>query len=285
MKANIGCIPCFIRQGLAAARLSTDDIALQKKILDEIMRRFQGVSLNEAPPDMSYIAYSVVREMTGVADPYAAIRRDTNRRALDMIPAMRETIASSDDPLYTAIKIALTGNIIDLGVPRAFDLERDIAKSLKKYLTVDDTPAFRELLKNCHRLLYVCDNSGEIAFDCLLVEQLKPYCEVIASVKSGPIINDAVMADAEEVGLTKFVRVIETGCDRVGVNWDLSSKEFKDTFESADIILCKGQGNFETLDESPGEIFFLLKIKCPEVAYRLGAPEGSTIFKRSQATA
>jgi uncharacterized protein with ATP-grasp and redox domains len=283
MKARVGCIPCFVKQGLSAVRLSTPDPAAQQRVLDEVLRRIQSLSLDSSPALLSQIVYAAVREMTGVADPFAQARRETNRLALALLPDLERRIAASPDPLHTAIKVALIGNVVDLGIGgHAFDLERDIAQGLEAGLTVDDYPAFQAALKDCKRLLYVCDNSGEIAFDRLLIERLRERCEVTASVKSQPIINDATMQDAQEVGLPAVARVIETGSGDIGVNWDRASEEFKEAFRAADIILAKGQGNFETLDETPGEIFFLLKAKCPEVAAELGVSEGALIFLRNR---
>ena len=283
MKARVGWIPCFVKQGLSAVRLSTPDPAAQQRVLDEVLRRIQSLSLDSSPALLSQIVYAAVREMTGVADPFAQARRETNRLALALLPDLERRIAASPDPLHTAIKVALIGNVVDLGIGgHAFDLERDIAQGLEAGLTVDDYPAFQAALKDCRRLLYVCDNSGEIAFDRLLIERLRERCEVTASVKSQPIINDATMQDAQEVGLPAVARVIETGSGDIGVNWDRASEEFKEAFRAADIILAKGQGNFETLDETPGEIFFLLKAKCPEVAAELGVSEGALIFLRNR---
>ena len=284
MKVKAGCVACLVRQGGTAAGLATDDLALQREVAAKIRRRIHRLSFDAPFPEFVRAVYSTVREMTGVADPYAAAKRETNRRALALLPGLRRRIADSPDPLHAAIRVALIGNIVDLGIGRDFDLEGEVRRILgTNLLTVDDTPIFRKLLKDCHRILYVCDNSGEIAFDCLLVEQLKARCEVVASVKSGPIINDATMEDAEEVGLTSLVKVIETGSDRIGVDWRHVSPEFSKMFQSADIVLAKGQGNFETLDETPGEIFFLLKVKCGEIASALGVSEGATIFLHSRA--
>jgi len=283
MKARVGCIPCFVKQGLSAARLSTQDPAAQQRVLDEVLRRIQGLSLDSSPALLSQIVYAAVREMTGVADPFAQARHETNRRALALLPDLKRRIAASPDPLRAAIKVALIGNVVDLGIAgHAFDLERDIAQGLDAGLAVDDYPAFRAALQACRRLLYVCDNSGEIAFDRLLIEDLRARCQVTASVKSRPIINDATMQDAEEVGLPAVAEVIETGSDDIGVNWQRASREFVEAFRAADLVLAKGQGNFETLDETPGEIFFLLKAKCPEVAAELGVSEGAQVFLRSR---
>jgi len=271
-----------VKQGIRTAKLSTDDPAIQQKVVDEVLKRLQGASLDVTPARLSQVAYAAAREVTGVADPFAEAKHETNLHALELLPDLRDRIAASEDPLHAAVKVALIGNAIDLGIGHRFDIERDVDRILKGDLTVDDTKVFRRLLTGCRKLLFLCDNSGEIAFDRLLIELLKDRCEVVASVKSGPIINDATRQDAEEVGLTDVVPVIETGSDRVGVDWDTTSLEFAEAFHAADLILAKGQGNFETLDEVPEEILFLLKAKCPEVARELGVREGDTVFVRNR---
>src|SRR5208283_3079092 len=108
--ARLGCIPCFVKQGLSAVRLSTQDLAEQQRVLDEVLRRIQGLSLDASPALLSQVVYAAVREMT--------------RRALELLPELRRRIAASPDPLRAAIKVALIGNVVDLGIGHAFDLER-----------------------------------------------------------------------------------------------------------------------------------------------------------------
>lgn len=282
MKARLDCIPCFVRQALQAARLSTDDPALQAKAMDAALEGLRGLALNASPAVLSRPIYDAIRDATGVADPFAAIKEETNRLAMAMLPDIRRRIEASADPLHFAIKVALAGNIIDFGAMHSFHAENDVLAVLDAPLTVDDSPEFLKLLHPDIQLLYVCDNSGEIAFDRLLIERLAPLCKVTATVKSGPIINDATMQDAKMVGLTEIVPVMETGSDDVGVNWERSSAQFRRAFETADIILSKGQGNYESLDDRPEEIFFLLRMKCPQVAEEIGAKLGDTIFKRGR---
>ncbi len=282
MKARFSCIPCFVKQAMNAIRLSTDDPALRQRAMDEALARLRGADLSQSPALLSHVVYAVAREVTGVRDPFAEAKRETNAAALALLPALRRRIAAAPDPLRAAVKAALSGNIIDLGIGHRFDIERDVARMMDADLTVDDYGPFCERLAGARRLLYCCDNSGEIAFDTLLIERLRERAEVTATVKSAPIINDATMADAEAVGLTRLVRVIETGTDYIGVHWEASSEEFRRAFQEADLVLAKGQGNFETLDSRPEEIFFLLKAKCAEVASELGVEEGATVFLRNR---
>jgi hypothetical protein len=282
MKARLDCIPCFLRQALQAARLSTDDPVVQAVVMEDVLDRLRGLSLDASPAVLSRPIYDAVRDTTGVADPFAAIKEETNRTAMAMLPDIRRRIAESGDPLHFAIKAALAGNIIDFGAMHSFHPERDVLAVLDSDLTVDHSRGFVEMLAPDTRLLYICDNAGEIAFDRLLIEQLSGLCKVTAAVKSGPIINDATMHDARAVGLTEIAPVIETGSDDVGVNWDRVSGEFRRAFETADMVLAKGQGNFESLNDRPEDIFFLLRVKCPQVGDEFGAEVGDTVFLQNR---
>ncbi len=142
---------------------------------------------------------------------------------------------------------------------------------------------FRRELGPGRKLLYLGDNAGEIVFDALLVEQLLATgTEVTFTVKSGPIINDATMEDAESTGMTSLVPVIETGSADIGIHWERCSQEFRTAFETADVILAKGHGNFETCNECPENVYFLLKAKCDLVANEIGCKLGDIVFLRSR---
>jgi uncharacterized protein with ATP-grasp and redox domains len=153
---------------------------------------------------------------------------------------------------------------------------------MKQKFAISAINRFRKDIRPGTKLLYTADNAGEIVFDRLLVEQLlKAGADITMSVKSAPIINDATIADAREAGLTSMIKVIRTGSNDVGINWRKVSKEFRTAFARADVILAKGHGNFETCDDRPGNIYFLLKAKCVAVADRLGVKLGDLVFKHS----
>ena len=173
--------------------------------------------------------------------------------------------------------------IIDAGTGHAFDIERDIEEMMSQAFAVSDIDAFREELVPGARLLYLGDNAGEIVFDTVLVRQLlERNVDVTYAVKSGPIINDATMADAEFAGMTELTHVIETGSNDIGVCFGNASPEFLDAFASADIVVGKGHGNFETCSGRPENVYFLLKAKCPMVADALGVEVGDIVFKKNR---
>ncbi|MGM0366836.1 MAG: damage-control phosphatase ARMT1 family protein, partial [Actinomycetota bacterium] len=139
-------------------------------------------------------------------------------------------------------------------------------------LAINDFPRFKADLKKAKNILYIGDNAGEIVFDRVFLEELiKEQKNIVFSVKSGPIINDATREDAEEAGINNLVKVIETGTDRSGVNFQYISEEFLKEFKKADLVISKGQANFECLDSVDKNTYFILKAKCRQVASCLKA--------------
>lgn len=277
MKAAPECIVCMYRQALNTARRVTDDERLQARVLAKIGET--PFELNQTPAALSKPAYTSVNSVLGVTDPYRDDKKATNEAALRILPSIRKMIAGSGDPLDAALHAAVAGNIIDMGIGSPFELETDIHRIMGEPFAINHLEKFRSELRASSRILYLGDNAGEIILDTLLVEHMISLGkEVTFSVKSGPIINDATMEDAVTAGLPSIARVIETGSDDIGVHWDHVSSEFADAFASADLIISKGHGNFETCTGRPGNIFFLLKAKCSLVAAELGVPLGSIVL-------
>lgn len=283
MKTQPECIACLSRQALNTARVATDDPALHTEILVRTARYIASANLEQPPASFSQPAYAIVREVTGIRDPYAAHKKAGNREALQLLPHLRERVRTAPDPLEAALHAAVAGNVIDLGIGHEFELERDVLQLMQQPFARLDMDAFRRDLAGCRRLLYLGDNAGEIVFDMLLVEALRAQVQNITfTVKSGPIINDATLEDALEVGMTRLARVIETGSDDIGVYWDRTSEEFRAAVRDADVIVAKGHGNFETCAGRPENFYFLLKAKCPVVAGELGVRLGDIVFHRNR---
>lgn len=280
MKAQPECLACMFRQALNTARAATPDPRAHTAILLRLARALSEVNMNRAPAAISKPVYDIVYDVTGVRDPYAPHKKETNEAALKLLPSLENTVRRSRDPLKTALHLAAAGNIIDLGIYHSFDLKKDILRIMKQPFTIDHDAAFRKELRPGRKLLYLGDNCGEIVFDRLLVEQLLTRgIQVTFVVKSGPIINDATMEDAEFAGLTRLCPVIETGSDDIGVGWPNTSATFRRHVRGADLILAKGHGNFETCVGKRGNYYFLLTAKCDIVAAELGVRNGDTVFK------
>lgn len=245
--------------------------------------------LDLSPAELSWGPIKKVYEKTGVADPYADLKDRSNREALALLEEMREWIHASEDPLETAARLAVAGNIIDLGIHKDYDIHESIRRILEEGFVIDDMERFREDLVGREargenpEVLYICDNAGEIAFDRLFIETLIehfPRTRFTAAVNGGPVLNDALLEDAEFVGLTDIVPVIHNGYDLLGTVLSACSPEFVEAFERADWVISKGQANYETLDGVSDKVVFLLKAKCEPIAAHVGVTLHQGVFKR-----
>jgi damage-control phosphatase, subfamily I len=284
MKASPDCIPCFIRQARDAARLVSPDGAVQERIGREVLRWSGDMELDQPPIVFGQRLHRYLREIAGIEDPYRTAKDRFNQIAIRLLPDLRALVAAANDPLEVAARIAIAGNVIDMGVPTGVT-EQDVHRSISEALAAPPFPLldeFRQAVASARSILYLADNAGEIVFDRLLIEQLSAV-RVILAVRGSPVINDATVADARAAGLHAIVEVVGNGSDAPGTLLDDCSAEFIGHFEAADLILAKGQGNFETLSDEPRNIFFLFKAKCPVIAAHAGQPLGSYVLARSPA--
>lgn len=234
-----------------------------------------------SPPVVGQWIYRTIREMTGVEDPYAKLKHQFNEHAMRLRDAFGPTVIKAPDPLEAALRLSIAGNRIDFGASDHV-CEQDITCLTHKALTQTlhgDIQLFKHEIAEAEHILFLADNTGEIALDMLLIEQM-PREKLTVAVRGRSVINDATLADAHAVGLTKLVRVIDNGSDAPGTILDDCSSEFCDLFEQADLIISKGQGNYESLcDLRDRNIYFLLIPKCALVANHLNAPEGSFVMQ------
>ena len=285
MRIFLDCVPCFIRQALDSARLATDDEQIHEQVVRETLRLAADLDMSQSPPAIGQKIHRLIRELIGNTDPYRELKQRFNRLAMRMCIELAEQVRASEDPLETAVRLAIAGNIIDLGVKTSI-AESDIERIIRDCLTADfdsqQLEDFRSAVSRAKRILYLADNAGEIVFDRLLIELL-PYEKITVVVKGEPVINDATMEDAEFAGLTEMTEVIDNGSDGPGTILETCSQAFRNRFEDTDLIIAKGQGNYETLSYSDKNIFFILKAKCPVIARDLGCEVGQMILKKSEA--
>lgn len=280
MKASNACLPCMIGQAYNTAVLCTDDEQRQKEILDAVLARYVGIDLAETPAVLSQVAYELCRSMSGCEDPYLALKRVSNEAAMKLYPELQARLAGAADPLRDALLLAVAGNIIDLAIAQEYDLSKDIVNQVERGFDVDEIEGFRNAASGAKRILYLGDNAGEIVFDRLLIEVLGPE-RVTLMVKAGPIVNDALLADVEQVGLADLVRVVDTGSNYFGFPWQHVSEAAREEFRAADLVISKGHANFETVTElgpEANKTWYLLKVKCKEVARQIGTHCGAVVL-------
>jgi hypothetical protein len=267
MNVYLNCIPCFSRQALEASCLASADPSIRERSIRAVLRELSNVSWNTSPAHIGRKIHQLIKKVTGNLDPYASVKKKFNELALKFYPNLEEEVKMVSDPLATAIKIALAGNIIDSGARPAaqIDIEAEIKGVFKTSLDKNSLEKFKKVLTKAQNILFLGDNAGEIVFDKLLIQQIGPK-KITYVVKGKPIINDATLEDAETVGLTKLVKVIDNGTDFPGTVLSACSQAFIKIYNKADLVIAKGQGNYETLTEVNKPIIFLLKVKCPTIA-------------------
>jgi len=283
MKTALDCIPCFIRQALDVARLASTDLAVHERIVRDVLGWTSEMNLEQPPPLLGQRIHRRLREITRIEDPYRATKNHHNRMALNLLPELKAEIEAASDPLMMAVRLAIAGNIIDMGVNGSFseiDLRRSIEQALAEPFA-GDQDGFRQAVAKANNILYLADNAGEIVFDRLLVEQLST-ARVTLAVRGAPVINDATMVDVLALELNEIVEVIDNGSDAPGTILDDCSQDFNRRFAEADLVLAKGQGNFETLSDVNQNIYFLFKAKCPVIASHIGLPVGTHVLAQSR---
>lgn len=256
----------------------------QKAVLDRVLDVLGRIEPSSTPPEIGDQVHRFVRREVGNDDPYRAAKEASTRQALDLYPRLRSLLAEANDPLEVGVRLSIAGNIIDLAAFREYDLWGTVERVLAQPFAINDVTALREALSETSRnaaivpLLYLADNAGETVFDRLLIETLD--VPVIYAVKGGPILNDATREDALAAGIDRVAEIISTGSDAPGTILDRCSEEFRRLYDETELVIAKGQANYETLSEEGPKVFFLLQAKCPLIARDVGVPVGSIVLKQ-----
>jgi damage-control phosphatase, subfamily I len=282
MQTLMECIPCFVRQAEEAVALSTKGSAQRERILRQILHALADADWADSPPAIAQRLHRIIRKETNNPDPYREVKDRMNGLALEALPCCRELIATAADPQEAVVRVAVAGNLLDSGAKiqiQPENLPGLLATLWDKPLAGDPHELFRAA-DRAERILYLADNAGEIVFDRLLINAL-PTDKVTLAVRGRPILNDALRADAALAGITELVPVLDNSSDAPGTVLEDCSKEFREAFARADLIISKGQGNYETLSGVRAPLFFLFTVKCPIVAAQIGEPTGTMVATKS----
>jgi len=281
VKTELECLPCFFGQIARTLKHAGVNGDRGRSIAQKATAIIERASLDDVPARTTTLIHRLLREETGV-DPYRSVKDAYNRIALDRLGALKAMAAGTADCLEGAVRAAIAGNVIDFGIYESIDLDRSVEESFRMPLSDADYDAFSHAVRKARRILYLCDNAGEIVFDRVLLETLRDMGkEVTAVVKGKPVINDATIDDARSAGLEECAEVIDNGNDGIGTFLEACSHPFLEKYRAADVIISKGQANFETLvQEGDGRIFFLFKVKCPVVSAFLRRKNGDIVLTR-----
>jgi uncharacterized protein with ATP-grasp and redox domains len=290
LKVELRCISCILNRGYLQIQEATDDKALQFKTLSAVLGFLaEEFKPTANPADLGTKRDRLIRKITGNPDPYKQKKQLSNKKALEVVPLAKSIILKETLPelrFRKACLSAIVGNIMEFDLPdnpfKFSDLEKLIQQA-EKDLALDEIPQIFNKAKKAKRVLYLTDNAGEIAFDTLLVQELKNLgAHVTVAVKAGPILNDATLEDAKIVGMDEVAgKVMSTGSDAVGLFPNECSDEFLDVYNSVDLVVAKGMGHAETLTELelPVPHALLLRTKCSTVANHFNVGTGKNIAK------
>jgi uncharacterized protein with ATP-grasp and redox domains len=281
MKTALECIPCVVRQAAEAIEMTAINEQQKASLLRRLLREIADADWGTMPVVIAQHMQRIVRQETGHADPYRALKDRMNRIALELLPALADSARRHRDPHEAVVRLAIAGNLLDAG-SKARLAPEDLSARLEgiwEMLLVGNVADLFRAADSATRILYLADNAGEIVFDRLLIEAL-PMAKITVAVRGAPVINDATLEDAKTAGICGLVPVIANGSDAPGTLVEECSEEFRRAFNEADLIISKGQGNYETLSDTTKAVFFLLTVKCPIIAADIGAPVGSLVMKR-----
>ena len=282
MKNQFECIPCIVNSYLRLVETEVIPQPQQEAILRQLLDYLSRVDFDQSPPILGSAIHELIRESMQNSDPYDKIKQNYNHRMLDLYPSFKEMLNNSKDPFDTAMRLAIAGNVIDFGAKYQFDLMTTINKVIEHKLTIDDSLKLRQDLKNAHILLYIGDNCGEIVLDKLFLESISIPQKYFV-VRESPVINDITLDDAKMIGIDEIASVITTGDNSPGAVWESASKDFKDHFKNADVVISKGQGNLEGLiDVQHEHIYFMLVVKCDLIAKKIDTQREAFIVKKGE---
>jgi uncharacterized protein with ATP-grasp and redox domains len=283
MNTALECIPCVVRQAAEAIEMTAINEQQKASLLRRLLREIADADWGTMPVVIAQHMQRLVRQETGESDPYRTLKDRMNRIAVELLPALADRMLHHQNQHEAVVRLAIAGNLLDAGsktrlAPENLSVRLD---QLWDMLLVGNVKDLFRAADQAHCILYLADNAGEIVFDRLLIEAL-PTEKITVAVRGSPVINDATMADAETAGIPQIAPVIANGSDAPGTLLAECSEEFRYWFNRADLIIAKGQGNYETLSAISKNVIFLLTVKCPVIAAEISAPVGSLVITRGK---
>jgi uncharacterized protein with ATP-grasp and redox domains len=273
------CLSCAIGSLVTLFKRGAVPQDRQETAMRALLAYLSKLDFKQSLPQMGKEMHRLIRDVLRNPDPYSEIKRAFNQQMLEYYPSLKKLVDDAADPFVMALRLAIAGNVIDFGPNRAFDFDATLDRARSIVLAVDESASLRDAIPRARTLLYLGDNAGEIVMDRILLETLR-HPNVYFAVRGAPIINDATIDDARSVGIDRIARVISSGDDAPGTILETTSPEFRDIFDRADLVIAKGQGNYEGLCGVDKSIYFILLAKCDHVAAHLGVRKGDFVIAR-----
>lgn len=283
MTIDEACVSCIINQSVKVANAIHASAPLTEELKSTVTKMSETFSYDDAPPEIASYVYEEMARIAQKTDLYDEVKELSTKKALSFVPFLKEHISTSQDKLLLATKIAVAGNVIDLAAEVEFDLDEELEKIFHTDFSHDDFALLQEKLSTAKRVLVIGDNVGEHIFDYLFLEMMRelyPTTNYFYMVRGNPIINDVTVKEALEAGFEKICEVVDSGVNTPGFAYSRANAYSKELFDSVDLVISKGMGNYECMSPSHrSDICFLLKVKCGVVAASLKKEVGDIICK------
>ncbi|MTI71001.1 MAG: DUF89 family protein [Firmicutes bacterium] len=280
MNLNLDCIPCIANKAYKLSKEYLKDDEERFNFLKEVYKEISETSPTETAPSLSSKLLNILKSKINIDDLYLEEKTYFNEKLLNML----KDIEPNDLDLLTGLKYALAGNIIDFGAMDTVEdktVKKVINKTLEAKIDMDLFKEFKDELKKANHISYVADNAGEIVFDSIFIKEIKnehPTLDITFITRGEPVFNDVTTKDAYQVGINKYAKVIGNGTSIPGTDLNKIDKECKKALEKSDLIISKGQGNFETLFGSSLNIYYLFLCKCDMFTEKLKKDKFQPVF-------
>lgn len=276
IKMTYDCIPCAIGSLLKLFKNGVVPQSKQDESVRALLKYLSEIDLNQSPPELGREMHELIRHVIDNPDPYYQIKQKYNLDLLEKYPTFKDVVNRSKNPFQTAMRLAIAGNIIDFGPNHDFNVDETIKNALNATLSIDHSESLKTEIDKANSILYIADNAGEIVLDRLFIETID-HNNITLAVRGGPIINDVTEDDVRQVGLDEITNTISSGDNSPGTIMTRVNKEFESFFHNSDLIISKGQGNYEGLAGNTQNIYFMLMAKCDHVAEHLGVKTGDLV--------
>lgn len=282
MKINEQCLPCLINQAITVANLT--DAQNREELYKKIFGLMSHMDFSKTNPEIVGESYRLIKQHIGCTDPYMETKTYYNQFFLANIDVYDEKMHSLED----AVKHAIVANIIDFN-PVHSNVNEDIQNFFSNIdnleFTINDVDSLLDDIQKAKNILYLGDNCGEICFDKLLIKRMKdinPQCRIYFGVRGEAVVNDSTEEDAYFVGMDEYATIISNGDYSLGTIISRTSHEFRKIYQNADVVVAKGQANYESLSEEDKNIYFLLIAKCKVIAEYIRVEEKALVCMRNR---
>jgi hypothetical protein len=274
------CFPCFLYQADLAARAHGAGDAARVVLASRVATMLADLpARGEIPAQTATRLQEVIRETLASDDPFLPVKERHLSRFAETAERAERLVSASADPWSAAVWMSGFGNIMDSGIIEQEAMDREAGSAGGRIGEYRLPPRFRERILSAERVGVLLDNAGEVAFDVPLLSRLAGEGrELWLGVKGGSVLDDLTYPEAQRLGLSAYGELVSNGNRGVGTDLPLCTEDFLRRLHGSDLVLSKGQGNFETLVGRIPNAFFLLRCKCPVISRAVGRPEGEFLL-------